>query len=642
MSPDLVGHVAQRWFPAAIDVPVGEGDQVLVLYDADHTPAAAFLALLAEAAQQNAAIGVLPVRQGETTPASLDRFFSGAALQVTLDDCRFRLSSTPLYSDPQAPANLRRALDDTQAGVARDLGAKLLFLQGHSGPVDGSFGKALTLCSRALHRPEADVFFPCAGTDTCFRQSPASGPPALVDPRSLDAQILVLDGCGTFPVPGSIYAYEQSLLRGLMLGQVKAAILSIGVSATPLSLPVVLIGELARGATLGRAVARCNQLRSQADSPASIAQAGASPWILVGDPAVRVEGLALTEAADVAQIGSQLRVQVPPGDSGAAGRLMALRDFAGEAPMEIAETTNVWAVGGRDGRGSLYLWTGPCLDQVSAPGEINLRPAGDRRPAWRSSIHWLTAGCNWLSGLADTVESRQHDASSLRNLIELRQRTAQAFERALHAATPPNGLDVVRGFGAIEPDLQDLLAACDAHTAEVVAAMVPYAGARLSHLWAPGWPAQGTRTIGEYCVCGEPIAAHRRTHPLSGIGRFELSCPTCSLIGDVAADPESGELIDSFATLANRIVAPGEPLIWQASASERALGPGAACATLFDPYRTRTLRSAICSMAAGSISADLPVPADWPTGMSWTTMVIATAGRISMFAFDVVISRQAG
>ena len=609
---------------------------VLVLYDPDRTEPSDFFAVLDRVAAQRAGLGVLPIRSGETTAEGVARFLRREPIPLSLAECRFRLGSSPLYSDPRAPAVLRRALEDTIDAAASDAGARFLFLQGHSGPVDGSFGRAMTLCSREVHLPGEAIFFPCAGTKTCFRQSPMGEPPNLVNPRSLAADIVVLDGCGTFPVPGSIYAFDQSLLRGFMLGDAMAAVLSIGVSATSPGLPVLFMAALAQGMPLGEVVRLCNVLRARANSPTSSMQAGASPWILIGDPALRVTGLELTEVSPIQWSESGYHVALPPGDDGDTGRMIALRGFDRYEPLEIAETSTAWAVGGNDGAGSIYLWTGS-HDDSPAPPQIVLRAATARPQPWRDSVHWLRASCDWLSGLADTVATRRQDAGPIKHLIGLRQRAADALELALHAATPANVVDVARGFGSVESDLRKLLVACDEHGCEVVAAMIPHAGARLSHLCAPAWHSQGTVAVGRNCVCGTPISGHMRTHPLWGIGRIELSCPVCSLIGDVAASPEAPNVPDGFATLECRVLARGEALVWQVETGVDGLSDGFACAILFDPYRERIQRSALIELVKGCQKVTAAIPLDWPEGMSWATLVTAVAGRISMFAFDIVI-----
>ena len=638
------------WRADEVNDTLAPDDILLTLFDPDTVQPAAFVEMMIAAGELGIPLGVLPVYEPDRARLDFSHLLGSDHFAIDFSRCRFRLSGSPAADAPDAPTLFRRALDDTPAFVTDDLQADLLFLQGHAGPFDGSFGPSLTLCSRALHGPGRPVFVPCADTETCFRQSsrgrPDDSSEGLVDPRLLQSTLVIGDGCGTFPLPGSLYRYEQSLMRGLLLSRVRSSVLSVGVSATPLSVVVLMMGMLASGRMLGQAVLETNRHRRAVGSPSSVGRAAIAPWIVVGNPAAVVAGLSFDEHRVRPEADGALRVDVDSRRD--TGTLVALRtESAIDGAFDVACDPSAWVSGALHGD-RLYLWVhaaGNADREQGGTVRLTLsRRADAHRTAWRDRLLWLRAGTQWLHGLSSEVARRDRDAQPLLDIIAIRDELAGPVEQAASAAIPWRSREISPALATSAAPLETMLERLDRATTLNVAAALPFAGARLSHLWSPPWLHDGDLDVSQSCLCGCPIVGHVRRHPLNDLRRIELSCPSRSLIGDTAAEvvTGSGAVVPlATASIGTRSLTAGERLHWSvALTTERCAG--FACSTLFDPYRAHRVTSTVAPVdgtAPATVAID--VPHGWPVGLSWATLTCAAGGRICLFAFDIEVRRAA-
>lgn len=652
VDPWFAECVSQAWRATLVNGRLEPGQSALLLYDAERSNAADFMRVLQQADSLDVPLAVWPAYRDETAPRDQPHALNRLQLPIDLAACRFRLSTSPHGKDPGAPWQLRRNSLGPEALQADLREPGLLFLQGHAGPLDGSFGRGLTLCGRDLVRPEEPALLPCVSTGRCFRQPPQgreeTSRVGLIDPRDIGASLVVLDGCASFPVPGSLFPFAQSLLRGLLAGtRAGPCVISLGVSATPTSVIVLFMALLAQGLPLGRVVREVNLHRAACGSPSSCQ--GAGPWVLVGNPDTVVSGIAMARL-DTAQGEHALdRLRVRAGDEGILLSLPA----GGEGPTDIECTPPRWAFGAIDRSGARHLWLGPLERGLAGAGEAS-PSGGERSPEaelhllprdpnaatrWRETGRWLREGNRWLEGLRSFVESRVADAEPLSQLVAVRTSIAEAAENLACAATQ-RSLEIAPSLRALGAPLAEAIDRTDLATAAAVAHYATWTGARLSHLWAPAWQHLGSRPLGRFCNCGCEIVAHHRRHPLADLRRGELSCPACSLIADVTADSE-GRLV-VHADMTDRQPVQGGELQWKLTAFEPQPGRvGAACASLFDPYRNRRLTGTAQSLARGrDARLDLAIPSDWPEGMSWSVLIVLSGGGVSMFVFEVNVRRD--
>jgi hypothetical protein len=645
----VVGLAAKIWKADEINGQIHDTDTLLLLFDPLHTTPPAFIETLTRASTLGVPVGVIPVFPGDDPQTLLTRLLGNDRLEVDFSYSRFHLSDSPQV--PGIPPVLSRADQGSPQVVDDDIEqADLLFLQGHSGPMDGSFGRWLTLCSRGLHTAGTPALYPCAGTERCFRQSSQgradTSRDGLIDPRRLKSSLVVVDGCGTFPVPGSLYPYEQSILRGLMLSQVRASVLSVGISATPFSAIVLFLALLARGNTLGQAILQANLHRRDMGSPASIEGIAAAPWLLVGNPAAVITGIPMLECAAERMSDTSVQFLLPADHvSASTGTLVSVKyPSAIEGPLDVACYPRAWAHGAMH-QEHAYLWLGSSVDGDTTEATrvvLSARP-GAGSEVWRACFFWLNAGTQWLSGMAQALARREQDNSALLAIIAFREELAVSAEQAAYADTPYRELEIAAGLDAATAHLVLVLGQVDRLTATAVAESIRFAGARLAHLWSPPWLHSGYAQVDQRCLCGCAMVGHVRRHPLHDLLRIELSCPTCSLIGDAAAefDGTSGGAAPRAmlkASMRQRSLVCGQPIQWTVEANAQDRFEGFACATLFDPFRTRQAVSQTLQIGtACATTVELDVPYDWPAGLAWATLIFTAGGRVCLFAFDVEV-----
>jgi hypothetical protein len=263
---------------------------------------------------------------------------------------------------------------------------------------------------------------------------------------------------------------------------------------------------------------------------------------------------------------------------------------------------------------------------------------------WRSRLAWHPVSRAWLLRLADLVRRRGSDAGAVLAVVARWEALHDAVEQAAFAVTPRRPDAIGPPLGELTAPLSRVLDTLDRDTAAVITEAMPRAGTRLSHLWAPTWPDASTSPAAAPCACGCPVLAHGRRHPTLALARIELSCPTCSHLGDVSGHPPgAGGGADTMepdllGALDDRSPGPGDRLRCRVRLSAGA-APGFARAVLVEPYARRAEFGE--SVAAGpGTDAPVPlrVPPDWPRGLSWVAVVVVAGGAISHFSFDVVVA----
>jgi hypothetical protein len=651
----LVDAAAEAWRADIINGPPGASQSVLLLVDQEGCGAAEYLDALRVIDQLDGRVGVVPIDGQSLGLASLSRFFHDDPIEVDLATSAFRLQFCADAKVTGAPPILNRAAFDDEASSAADLAnAGLLCLQGHSNPVDGGFGRWLTFCSRHLHVPGASPLFPCFVTDRCFRQSvnrrPFASAEGLVNPTTLRTPLLVLDGCSTMTVPTALFSYATSLARSLVASEVRAAVMTHGVTATPLSAFIVFLAMLAKGESLGHAVRETNRHIIQLGRPNALGGAGAGPWIVLGNPEVRVLGLSLLEATPQGGDGCSFVLDSTsvPAPTGALVSLpgVALR---GER-LAFTTSDGRWARGAIDADSRAYLWIAGTPDVAEAANRaratlrISLRPLSTTvRPNWQRTASAISANQEFLDRLASTVAERGGDATAVQSLNKAWVDTIPSI--ATTAAASPS----IHDLSPATPErsrLVERLEVLSQYTVSAIAAAVQAAGvAKVFQLWPPTWLPDASVPLQEPCSCGAPIIGIARRHALWDSVRILLSCPGCGPIGDVAAQPQD-PAESAKATTPSVMGIPrtlravrGNTMQWPIRRLGSDPAPGFASAVFIDAFRQRHLVTDVHHLAPGG-STDVPIaiPTDWPEGVSAGVIVVAVGANLSFFTFDLVIS----
>lgn len=657
-----LGEVSTAFLDAAVNIWQADrvnqslvaSDSVLILVAQESTGPAQYVRTLQEVDAERCSVGVIPI-SGDSSGAYLKRLLGRDEIRIDFAKSRFRLTDCPEANLPCAPPVLRRAHQDDRSSVSRDLDvADLLVLQGHAGPVDGGFGRWLTFCSRHLYQPGKPPLFPCFGTDQCFRQAlhgrAVASMDGLVDPAALRSPLVVLDGCGTLPVPGSLFRYETSIARSVMASQVRAAVMTHGVSATPLSVFVVFLAMLASGRTLGEAVREANQHGRDLMSPTSIEGAATAPWILVGNPEVKVLGIPLIETAlRVNQDGLEFTLDerdIHP----QTGAIVSLANaFEKDGAFDVACSDGRWARGAlrRDGRAYMWVSGQRAHREYNAPTRVAValsQRSPDPTSNWCHRSKWLQANRLLLDRMATVVTERSGNPDALRSLISLWADVGGAIEHVAFAAAPHRRQAIAPSLATWTGQLIDVIERLDRLAAATVAAAVPDAGARLYRLWSPPWFCRGPAQITELCSCGCPIAGDVLHHPVLDLARINLRCPACGPLGDVSARGNLDTLGSArfeptvLGVPGGRCLVRDRAVLWPVRRLFDDQVTGFACAALFDPFRQRrVVTDAIAIPPRGRVDVPVAVPADWPEGLSQAVIVVTAGGEMSFLDFDVVV-----
>jgi hypothetical protein len=638
------------WHPARVDEALHDDDTVLVLVDMATASASEYLDTLEALSERRLPFGMLPI-DGASGDGVLGHRLEVDELSIELGAVRFRLMISDTANDVRAPAMMRRTPDtaETAEGL-RD--AEFLYLQGHSGPIDAALGRWFYLCSRNLYRAGDAKFYPCFGTDRCFRQKqlgrPDNSSDGLVDPRTLRPSMMVLDGCSTLVVPGGLSPYATSLGRAFVESDVRAGVMTHGTSGMPFSGIVLLVSMLAEGITLGEAVREANFHAHESGAPSSIEASAASPLVVVGNPEVTVSGLRLLEPRpepDPGGINFHLEEADISPDAGALVRLDAPTP-SGQG-WDVAEDGDFeWAHGVVHQEDTAYVWVSKADDRNGSRdgSRLNLRvEPTSARPAidWQHCFAALHAGGGWLESLADVVEIRGGDSEPLRSLRERLPKLIRQAEMAAGAVDTRAHRSVgpwpdARSLAALS-ELQEF----DEAAADVVAAGLAAARIRTFNLWSP--PLINLRTVdtGERCTCGAKIVANVAKHATVAMVRWILSCPGCGAISDAA-----GSSGDDAAEAGPEAI--GYPLSHRAAPGDilhlpvRLVGDpgfqGFARSALADQFREESVLTDVSSVDAGGERVmRLEVPESWPPGLAQAVTVVSCGGSLSFLDFDLLV-----
>jgi hypothetical protein len=635
------------WRADRIDEPIRPSDTVLLLVRQAGLSSGAYVDALEELDRHGRPLGIIPIGD-DFAASSVSRLLQHDAIVVDFTTARFRMSCAEANL-PTAPTVLQCARFDDPASVANDLGAPdLLLLQGHAGAVDGNFGPSFILCSRHDGELSEPPLYPCFKTGACFRQELYGRLPSstegLIDAATLRSALVVLDGCGTLAVPGSLFRYETSLVRSLLAGQARAAVMTHGLAATPFAAVVAFLGMLARGRPLGAAVRAANLQSRLAHGPGT--RSSLPSWILVGNPDVHVEGIPLLEATAVVN-GHTLEVsldsnEIPP-DTGAIAAIGSVTPADG--PLDISCADGRWGSGAIDPDGCVSLWVGPSVrtSHHAQPEELVLsftkRPRDVTR-RWRDRARWLRVNTPWVTQLTNEVESRGGDGAPLRALASSSRAVCQAVDYAAFASVPLRPGTIAPSLASLAHSLDAELADLDRRTVSAVAEAVPVTGARLFRFWHPPWLHEAQINTQGTCSCGCRVIGIVCCHPIFDVSRVLLSCPACGPIGDVTGRVTNTRDIVPTVSMATstRYLRRGATVKWPVGLAP-GCSPGFACVAMIEPpFRHRWAISEVFAVQADSTcDVALEVAADWPLGLSRVVIVVAAGAELSFLDFDAEV-----
>jgi hypothetical protein len=242
----------------------------------------------------------------------------------------------------------------------------LLVIDGHGNALDFELGEKTVLCGR-LAAPGASGpgLFSCFFDGKCFRDVGHLPDGELVDPRDVSSLLLVMLSCNLLHLGRTPFSSRLGLVSALLGGETVAAIATAGATWLSEGLPVLALGLLSEGRTIGEVAQKLNATHRVGAGSLSGLPLGVSPFVVVGNPCARLAPRRLADVRVLARAAGAVTAAVtaPVDERGAFARI----------PLEPSDLPRGrWRVRGLEGhqwaRAALldavperaaYLWLGP-------------------------------------------------------------------------------------------------------------------------------------------------------------------------------------------------------------------------------------------------------------------------------------------
>ena len=302
--------------------------RALVLYS-PRTPADEFCRTLALLSQQDIAFSVLPLDNSDSGRLPLLKSLLFPTVEIRDVDQIEDLSA-------QAYTNV----DDRRSGstasttnVLPDRNQRILLSSAHGNSVDLG-GRGIVICPRGEPKAREDMvgLYPCFGDGYCFRQplfgrSPNSNE-GLIDPALFRYPLVLLLGCGTFPIGDMPFDHSRTILWRMAGSDTLAVVATLGVFYHDLNVETALLSLLLDGHELGEAARTFNAWHRRAYGRTSPAKEDYGPVVAMGHPGLRLKSCLIREL-ELASEEEGLPISIPSDVMQFSGNGLALFKIRG-------------------------------------------------------------------------------------------------------------------------------------------------------------------------------------------------------------------------------------------------------------------------------------------------------------------------
>jgi hypothetical protein len=435
----------------------------------------------------------------------------------------------------------------------------VLFLHGHSNALDAALAENLILCARQGELAgtsgtsnSSQGLFPCFQDGLCFRQPLMGRSPSeatgLVAAGQMSAGVIILSGCN-LTAPGQTWVnVRRSLTYQCGQGTSLALMATAALIAGRLEWDFLCLALMAEGLPLGEVMSEINRVRTQANVHTTGLPDGVGPYLLFGNPCLRLAGLGLQETTavwlndatfylDLSAIpldrehGTILRVKMPPG-----GRAPYL--FMRHLPQTI------WCRGilhARDGESTLYLWLTGQLQDGEAERVIifdcyerdPLREARQAVERFASELYfWVT----FLDSYLETYAARGFPGAVLREALAELPGAIRVLSQGANAMQAQRGLPVSQAllFQEVHTRLWQEMNRWSEKLLALAVDIACTCGTLQSINWEPHFRLTGAVALRDPCPCGDSWLAGTRFESADGgrIERVEYQCSFCGPAGE--------------------------------------------------------------------------------------------------------------
>lgn len=508
------------------------------------TPAHVLSRALASLSRRGLPFSVLPVASG------------GAGRLVLLKSFLFPAADIVDVDQIGDLSNAHATMEDMSSRSApADEHRRILLLSGHGNSVDLG-GRGIVVCPR--HQPEAGedaaLFYPCFADGLCFRQPLFGRAPqsrqGLLDPSRFRHAMVLLVGCGTFPLGDVPFDHRGTILWRMAAGDSLAAVAILGVFYHDLNVETALMALLLDGHELAQAVHLFNRWYRRAHGRTSPAAEGSGPVVAIGHPGFRLESR-LVQAFAPAPHGAGSSLEIPAQAVRFSQNGLAIVKVQGAPPQDhvpraICPPPLLRSAGvsielsGRDEEAATYisLQPGGCGE---TPGTVALLPydlesiACDIATVRDSVAHlnfWRLLLTDAASPMASALGSEGARLSAAFRALEWER---IAFE---YLSTHSFGLDGVfptHSEMAVHELVMDRRRAWQALTLEASCLYVTKTGGFLFHLWQQFYDRERGETPLERCpnCLGDTFWLLHRSHTDPSDQHRIVHCPACGVIGEL-------------------------------------------------------------------------------------------------------------
>ncbi|MCA3218519.1 MAG: hypothetical protein ING59_08170 [Burkholderiales bacterium] len=621
----------------------------LLVLDPQAHDSAAMLLLLQALERQGMPFGVVLACDAEGGALAVAKAARPHRLALPADDwCLLWGPNAPAVDDGAPPAALSADGARHPASAALVIGARAVMASSHGNALDAGLSPWVILCARAGSAYRGARAFSCFDDGRCFRQ-PSYGRDetdraGLVSLAELDAELLILSGCNVV-APYRAWVDGVTAFQGQWPRSRGAALVAaFGTCTASVEADLVLLAGLARGETLGAAVAEANRFRRAKLREASGLPEGVGPLLLLGHPDSRVEGLAMQRPRVECDAGGE-RLHVDLGGVDASGVLGVLLDIA--LPPHAQDAT-FWCVESHGGTWLRGACTGPrlVLWLAGAPASLVLRFShADPWQAARADVESRLAELPfWRVFCTSTLADRKIDGEAAEQLSGVLQSLGDTESRLRrgHALLRgrPHALDV--SAAARDRIAVSLAAAIDAHDAaccRAAAQVVRRLSSRAFSVWCGEMHGGDVLLQARPCACGAPVQARRVEMPGTRVTRLLRLCPACGPIG------EENFASRFKATLVTPQLQAGETLRWTLDvAAQPALGARLRAMAVFESKSVAAAPpSALVCRSAGpslplQVELELPLPPKASAGTYAACVVAVIDGALAVTRFNVAVS----
>ncbi|MEM7676747.1 MAG: hypothetical protein AAF449_12160, partial [Myxococcota bacterium] len=431
----------------------------------------------------------------------------------------------------------------TRIGEGAAVPKDVLLMAGHANVLDARIGRETVFCAREDYRGTGTDLWACFNGGRCHRQ-PHDGPEhELIGVSQSKAHVLVLSGCSVLPLGKSWGRTEATLPYQIANSDTLAFMAPSSMSLGRFELDLLCVGLLYEGRPVGQVVRHINRIRRDVLEEPTGLPPGIGPFVLIGNPELRLDGAPLAEqAAESGPASSETYTLVLDRSdrfnrTGAKGALLRVPMRARAA---IPYVTLTGLSEGIDCRGvwfsdrsssGLYLYVTGSSGEDRPTARIEVRDEDAGAPVIRTLEAWWTTFAFWsmfLYGAQQEMLRAGSPSSELSALFDELPRLTNSLSNYFSWIEPPRGVITAdKALGGEQGILWDTIEAWSRRMLDGLIAFDQVIGQTSSAGNPPFLFPVRPVSDAESCPCGGQMLGHLFQAPGERCARIHRQCHLC-------------------------------------------------------------------------------------------------------------------